>query len=118
MKASFDEDKGKEIPRNYPVPNFGIDSDIINVSQAIKGSEKKLNLKFTADFGKEKAPVNPRDYEVPDFGLDHEIKDSESNLKNAQTTLKHVWTPKQDENGYWTGMPAAADNGSYAYNPN
>lgn len=116
MTANFGDLKAPVNPRNYFVPNFGIDQDIIDVHRSIKGSEKKLGQKFTADFGLQKAAVNPRDYVVPDFGLDINIKDAQSNIKNAETKLKHNWAPKQDADGYWEDMPSGIDNASYNYN--
>jgi len=32
-----------------------------------------------------------KDYFVPNFGVDHDIITTQSNLKNAETSLKHNW---------------------------
>ena len=60
-------------PVNYPVPDFGVDRDIIDATKNIKDSEKVLGKKMVADFGQTKNPVNPRNYVVPDFGQDEGI---------------------------------------------
>ena len=60
-------------PVNYPVPDFGVDTDILNVSSSIRQSEKALKKELHADFGQKENGVNPRGYTVPDFGVDHDI---------------------------------------------
>jgi|TARA_B110001450_G_C17541806_1_gene448919 hypothetical protein len=63
-----------EFNANYPVPDFGVDHDILNVSSAIKQSEKALKKKLVADFGATASTVaTPRNYVVPDFGVDQDI---------------------------------------------
>jgi len=37
-------------PRNYFVPDFGVDNDIIRTKNSIGSSETILKKKFTADF--------------------------------------------------------------------
>ena len=65
-----------DFPINYPVPNFGVDSDIIASKTNLKNTEKLLGKKLHADFGQTANPVNPRNYVVPNFGVDHQILDS------------------------------------------
>lgn len=52
------------------------------------GCEKETAApqKLQADMDK-----HPKDYFVPNFGMDHDIVASESNLKNAEKSLKHSW---------------------------
>jgi len=38
-----------------------------------------------------------KDYFIPNFGVDHDIITTESNLKNAEGTLKHTWKLAQME---------------------
>ena len=61
-------------PVNYFVPDFGVDSDIINATNAISQSEKVLKKNLHASFKADKPTVaTPRNYFVPDFGVDHDI---------------------------------------------
>ena len=39
----------------------------------------------------------PVDYFVPNFGKDHDIKASQTHEGNAESELKHEWTPVKDE---------------------
>ena len=81
MHADFKATENKVNPRNYFVPNFGPDEDMINVNTSINNSEKRLNHKFTADFKDDENKLNPRGYFVPQFGLDTDIVSSLSNLR-------------------------------------
>ena len=45
--------------------------------------------------------THPINYPVPNFGVDHEILASHKHLAEAEKTLKHTWTPTQDEDGVW-----------------
>ena len=76
MHADFSAKAAPVNPRNYFVPNFGPDEDMINVNTSINNTEKRLNHKFSADFGANANPLNPRGYFVPDFGLDTDIVSS------------------------------------------
>ena len=71
---------------------------------------------FDADFKASKAAVNPRGYTVPNFGMDQDIKNVKTSISATEKTLNKKWNPVQDANGAWN-MPEAADNSSYAYNP-
>jgi hypothetical protein len=46
MNASFGQTKSEVNPRNYFVPDFGVDKDILNVEHSIDISEKKLKHKL------------------------------------------------------------------------
>ena len=80
-------------PVNYKVPNFGVDTDIINVKNAIGQSEKKLKKTMTANFGATAAPVNPRGYTVPDFGIDRDILWTQGSIKQSEKRLGAKWNP-------------------------
>lgn len=41
------------------------------------------------------------DYFVPHFGADHDIVTNNQNVAQAEATLKHTFTPTQDEDGEW-----------------
>lgn len=66
LHADFGDNEG--VPRNYFVPDFGDDKDIVATQKNIKNAEAKLGKKLIASFD-DKEGV-PRDYFVPDFGLD------------------------------------------------
>ena len=50
-----------------------------------------------------------KDYFVPNFGVDHDVITTQSNLKNAEKSLKHTWKLSQvDSNdSYWDKDPYA-----------
>ena len=74
-------------PVNYPVPDFGVDRDIIDATKNIKDAENVLGKKLAADFSQTKNPLNPRDYSVPDFGEDHDILAVKEDISNAEKKL-------------------------------
>ena len=119
MNADFGMDKSTvATPRNYFVPDFGVDEDVVGVQAAIGNAEVDLGKKMTADFGMDKSTVaTPRNYVVPDFGLDEDIAGVQASVNWVQEDLDHKWTPTQDSNGYWN-VPEAAANDSYTYNGN
>ena len=63
----------KTHPVNYFVPDFGVDTDIIDATDSIKNAETTLKKTLNATFDQKENPLNPRNYFVPDFGKDHEI---------------------------------------------
>ena len=96
-------------PVDYPVPNFGQDSDIKISLENTKNAEEKLKVTWnppalvqaeeevnvdsdpicssagcTQYKQPEGEPSHPMDYFVPDFGVDHDIKDSFTGLKTAE----------------------------------
>ena len=81
-------------PVNYKVPNFGVDTDIINTKNSISQSEKTHKKNFNADFKATEAKVNPRGYTVPDFGVDRDILWTRGSIKHAENKLNHhTWNP-------------------------
>jgi hypothetical protein len=52
---------------------------------------------------------HPKDYFVPNFGMDHDIVASESNLKNAEKSLKHSWKLKAGQ------LPPQFPDGQFRY---
>jgi len=119
MTADFGFDKSTvDTPRDYFVPDFGVDHDIAYTENNIKMAETAIGHEMIADFGFDKSTVDtPRNYFVPDFGLDEDIAGVVSSLDWSQKDLSHVWTPTQDDNGYWN-VPEAASADSYSYNGN
>ena len=76
-------------PVNYKVNDFGADTDVINVRNAIAQSEKKLKKTMNANFGAKTAPVNPRNYVVPDFGIDRDILWTKGSIEQSEKVLNH-----------------------------
>lgn len=98
---------------DYPVPDFGQDHDIVSSL----GNEKIASKIVGHKWDWKKSPDGPpRDYFVPNFGVDEDIKNVQAAVASEEDIQGHTWAPKQDANGYWT-VPEAADNSSYAYNP-
>ena len=70
-------------PVNYSVPNFGVDSDIINTQAHIGASEGLHKKTLSGDYFEKSAPPK-RDYFVPNFGVDKDIKLTDLNIKEAE----------------------------------
>jgi len=76
-------------PKDYFVPNFGLDHDILNTGTDISVAEGMLSHKLDIDTSKKKGP--PKNYFVPDFGMDHDIATSIKNEKEASVNMNHKW---------------------------
>ena len=99
-------------PKDYPVPNFGVDHDIITTHTNLKNAETKLGpwvvkkslaqersipacntdkgcLTETASPWKLQKDTDkqPKDYKVANFGIDRDIIATTTNLKNAEKRL-------------------------------
>ena len=62
MNASFDAKKAPSIPRNYFVPNFGVDRDIISSLDNLETEEVKLGKwSLDGEDPKANAPTNSAD---------------------------------------------------------
>jgi hypothetical protein len=102
--------------KDYVVPNFGVDRDIIATKSNLKNAEKSLKTKWVipalaqqgsipacnTDGGCKTETASPwklqkdmdkwdKDYVVPNFGVDRDIIATKSNLKNAEKSLKTQW---------------------------
>ena len=68
--------KGESHPKNYAVPNFGVDSDILDSQQNLHNVEidfgHNLNLKAggSKNTGTDDFDGHPMNYKVPSFGVD------------------------------------------------
>jgi hypothetical protein len=135
-------------PKDYFVPNFGMEHDILATQAHLLGAEKSLKHTWTvpkddlpklfpdAQFSyglaqKQSVPActsvgcetetaaptklqadmdkHAKDYFVPNFGMDHDIVASESNLKNAEKSLKHKWVVPGGE------LPPQFPDGQFRY---
>jgi len=97
--------------KDYFVPNFGVDHDIIQTQQSLKNAQAKAFAQKqsipacnSADFPKcvkEAETAAPqklqkdmdehdKDYFVPNFGVDHDIISTQNNLKNAEAAKKSL----------------------------
>ena len=95
---------------DYPVPNFGVDHEILAADTGLAYAEKQLKHKLVID----PKPEYPTDYPVPNFGVDHDIIETKESIATTEDKLNHDWVPTQDENGYWS-VPQPFDNSSYNY---
>ena len=102
MQASFKTPKGH--PKDYFVPNFGVDKDVLTTQKHISEAEKERGVKFNASFKTPKG--HPKDYYVPNFGQDKDIKDTITHTQAAEKRFKHVFsasfkTPKGHPKDYF-----------------
>lgn len=71
-------------PRDYFVPDFGVDADIKSTLAHGNAAETRLGVRF---IGGKPPPDSPRDYFVPDFGVDLDIK---ANFQDLAATEKSM----------------------------
>jgi hypothetical protein len=76
-------------PVDYPVPNNGVDHDILANDNSLKVAEGIVGKKW--DFKLQKPPVNPAKKTIYDGApkLDGDIVDSRTNLKSTETKMSH-----------------------------
>lgn len=83
--------KAADPPRDYFVPNFGKDRDLvindINLDQAQKQHGHVLQATF------EKPKGHPVDYKVPNFGVDKEILATQKHIGEAEKKLGKKFSP-------------------------
>ena len=103
---------GTEIKKDYFVPNFGVDSEIMASTKHIKDAEKNLKHKWTPKM-KTKDMSPPINYAVPNYGMDKDIKDTIGSIKSTEAKLGN-WNPSKDEDGAYI-VPTPFDNKSYGY---
>ena len=95
----------------YPVPNFGVDSDIIDTQRSIRQAEairgrklkdpaaggKTWNYDVNGDYenrrGFEPAFRAQTEYVVPNFGVDTDIIDTKESIKWAEKSRNHKLGP-------------------------
>ena len=54
--------------------------------KCVKEAETAAPQKLQKDMDK-----HDKDYFIPNFGVDHDVISTQSNLKNAEASLKHQW---------------------------
>ena len=76
-----------ETPRNYFVPNFGKDQEVLDVEQSLHHAVKsrKKHFKYETPWVISEEMVNQnnklkRDYSVPNFGVDEDILVTQGNI--------------------------------------
>jgi len=72
----------KKWKMNYPVPNFGSDSEIDNVKESITGAETSLGIKWNPA---EVDPAKIIDYPQGKFGLESDMQSSLKSLRDTQS---------------------------------
>jgi len=79
-------------PKDYFVPNFGPDRDIVGTQKHMQDTEAKIHHHWdpVANWAAAKAAKYPKDYGVPNFGLDKEMSTSLKNLK-SQEAIHGTW---------------------------
>jgi len=104
-------------PKNYFVPNFGIDQDVKNTYKSIADQEARQGHELPDYFKKAKADAKnapPRGYFVPNFGMDQDIKDAQSNIKLLEKA-HGAWNPVRNGAGGYV-MPDLAPGSSQTNN--
>jgi len=76
------EDK-PDIKRDYRVPNFGQDHEILASDESLAQAEGAIGSKFDAK-SLEQPKEYPLGYTVPNFGQDRDITDSITNTANTE----------------------------------
>lgn len=87
MQASFAQPAAP--PRDYFVPNFGVDKDVIATQKHIKQIEKREGHEFNPETLKPFVPEMPPP--IPDLGVDADILTTHKNLKDSEKDLGHSW---------------------------
>lgn len=73
-------------PKDYFVPNFGVDRDVEMTLKHIKDQEGRLKHTYVPDALKPKSKI-PLDYPVPNFGLDADIVATQNHLRQTERNL-------------------------------
>ena len=84
-------------PKDYFVPNFGVDHDIANTHVHREAAEKALGHVMTYTPKKLRPKSPPRDYFVPHFGQDEDIKVSIKNLNDNEAKYGKWDLPKEED---------------------
>ena len=89
----------KEDPKDYPVPNFGVDEDILGVQQSLRASQAQLGK--TWDWKLKPAKFFKKGLDVPPYQsgpqeLDGDVKITLQHASAAEKNLNHVWDPLKD----------------------
>jgi len=83
-------------PKDYFVPNFGPDRDVVETQKHYNDYEKKISHTWDpiGNANKAKAAVHPIDYGVPNFGMDRDIGVSLKNMA-TQESIHGAWNVVQ-----------------------
>ena len=87
MNASFD--KPKAPPRDYFVPNFGVDHDILTNHNSLNEAEKITGHHWNFEFCEEGKPCNPALWTKYNYKpeLSDEVKETEESIGQAEDTV-------------------------------
>ena len=86
--------KADAYKKDYFVPNFGADKDMVATKKHYEEAERKYG--YFWDVLKPKPKPHPVDYFVPHFGEDPDITASKKNLKDAEGVLGSQSLPPKD----------------------
>jgi hypothetical protein len=120
-KGVTKKDLPKPPPKNYFVPDFGLEEDIVTSLGNLKHMEKKYgqwnlpkdedDVQIDSEVNMDREPLlswspsvkktHPMNYFVPNFGTDHDIAQSLVHEKLAEGELSHNWVLKKDEDDKW-----------------
>lgn len=75
-------------PRDYFVPHFGADADIVNTQNHLSAAEQQLGHVWKEATFKQQAQP-PRDYFVPNFGQDKDIRETLSSASQMEQQYGH-----------------------------
>jgi len=70
--------KPDDHPMNYPVPDFGVDRDILTSQSNLSQFEKKYKHQLSLEGPK--PDDHPMNYPVANFGVDRDILTTQKNL--------------------------------------
>lgn len=90
---SLEGPKEADIPRNYFVPNFGVDRDIMTTQKNLAQYEDKFGHQLSV-IGPKESDI-PMNYPVANFGLDRDIVTTQKNLAD-QEKIHGVWDPVEN----------------------
>jgi hypothetical protein len=110
--------KIKDHPKDYFVPNFGRDVDVIGTEGSIQHAETQIGKKW--DFTFQKPPVNPAAKTMYNFApeLEGDMKASLKNTAQAEDDLSFTWNieaPEEAENLQLESDPICSSAGCPKY---
>ena len=82
-------------PKDYKVPNFGVDRDIVDTRKHLAAAEKRLKHKWVVSTKKPEPPLDLSKLRRPDFGVDRDIAITHRHMKAAEARHRRPnWNPE------------------------
>jgi hypothetical protein len=107
--TQYEHPKLETYPMDYPVPNFGVDHEILDSHSNTAIAEKQLGHKWVWEKLEPTEPVIYDDSKPLDVEIQHSLGSMEQ-----QEGIHGAWNPPQDKDGNYI-VPQAIDNRSYSY---